>query len=180
VQIKVVKDMIEEFVPNNYIEEIKIAQENEIALLMGGADSVVNKMTKEFDVDLNVSWPNHVVTARGKKENVLVAKKRLNQFLHGGDGHSVSKIIVLEQAIGSVIGKGGSWRVELEEKHDEVKIAIEPSSGIIMLLWTRCHCPSLQNGDFQYCFFNPRSRVHADNLWATRRTFQAWCSENRD
>ena len=43
-------------------------------------------MTKEFDVDLNVSRSNHVITARGKKENVLVAKKRLNQFLHGGDG----------------------------------------------------------------------------------------------
>ena len=118
---------------NNYIEEIEISPENELALLMGGGDSVVNKMTKEFDVDLNVSRSNHVVTARGEKGNVLAAKKRLNQFLHGGDGHSVIKIIVSEQAVGAVIGKGGSRRVELEEKHNGVKIAIEASSGIITL-----------------------------------------------
>jgi hypothetical protein len=133
VQIKIVKDMIEEFIPNNYVEEIEFAPNDEPALLMGGANCVVNKMANEFDVDLSVSRSNHVIYARGKKENVLSAKKRLNQFLVGGDGHSVCKVLVSEQAVGAVIGKGGSRRAELEGKHDGLKIVIDRSGGIITL-----------------------------------------------
>jgi hypothetical protein len=133
VQIKIAKDMIEEFLLNNYIEEIEFAPNDKPALLMGGTKSVVSKLADEFDVDLNVSRSNYVIHARGKKENVLAAKKRLNQFLVGGDGHSVSKILVSEQAVGAVIGKGGSQIAKLEGNHNGLKVLIDRSSGTITL-----------------------------------------------
>jgi len=129
VQIKTVSEMIEDFMAHNYIEDIKYSVEDESALLMGGADCVLNKMAQELDVDLSVVRSNHVIVARGEKEKVLVAKKRLNQFLHGGDGHTVSKLLISEQAVGSVVGRGGSRRMELEDKHEGVKIFIERANG---------------------------------------------------
>lgn len=125
--------MIKEFIANNYMEEVIYDPEDENALLLGGSVSVVNKTAKEFEVDVSVQRNNHVVVVRGPKEKVLAAKKKLNQFLHGSDGYSVSKLVVSEQAVGAVIGKGGSRRIELEEKHDGVKVIIERSNGLITL-----------------------------------------------
>ena len=56
---------------------------------------------------MNVVRSRFVVTVKGKKEKVDAAVKRLNQFLHGGDGYTVSRISVTEQALGVVIGKAG-------------------------------------------------------------------------
>jgi len=118
---------------NNYIEEIPYAPDDENALLMGGSACIVNKMSQEFGVALSVARSDHVVVARGNKETVMAAKQKLNQFLNGGDGHSVSKLVVSEQAVGSVIGKGGSRRMELEDKYEGVKIFIERTNGLITL-----------------------------------------------
>ena len=92
--------MIKEFIANNYMEEVIYDPEDGDALLLGGSVSVVSKTAKEFEVDVSVQRNNHVVVVRGPKEKVLAAKKRLNQFLHGSDGYSVSKLVVSEQAVG--------------------------------------------------------------------------------
>ena len=132
-QNKIVADMIQEFMENNYVEDIKYAPEDEKALLMGGSSCIVNKLSQELNMDLSVVRSSHVIVARGKKDYVLAAKKKLNQFLHGGDGYSVSKLVVSEQAVGAVIGKGGSRRVELEDKHDGVNIIIDRGSGVVTM-----------------------------------------------
>ena len=125
--------MITEFMAKNYIEEVSFAPEDESALLMGGSACFVHKTASEFDIDLSVARSNHVIVARGEKGKVLDAKKKINQFLHGGDGHAVSKLVVSEQAVGSVIGKGGTRRMELEDKHEGVRIFVERTNGVITL-----------------------------------------------
>lgn len=132
-QMKTIEQMIVEFMSKNYIQEVEYAPENENALLTGGKSCFVNKLAEELNVDLAARRNNHVVVARGEKENVLAAVARLNQFLNGGDGHTVSKLIVSEQAVGAVIGKGGSRRMELEDKYGGVKIFIERDSGVITI-----------------------------------------------
>lgn len=132
-QIKLVTDLITEFMAKNYIEEISFSPEDENALLMGGSACFVHKTANEFGIELSVARSNHVVVARGEKDKVLDAKKKVNQFLNGGDGYSVSKMVVSEQAVGSVIGKGGSRRMELEGKHEGVKVFIERTNGVITL-----------------------------------------------
>lgn len=118
---------------NNYIEEIEYAPDDEDALLMGGSGCVVNKMAQELGIDLSVMRSTHVIVARGEKDKVLVAKEKLNKFLHGGDGHSVSKLVVSEQAVGAVIGRGGSRRMELEEKHEGVRVFIDRTNGAVTI-----------------------------------------------
>lgn len=119
-----------EFIKNNYIEEVQISAEDEPTLLTGRSESQINKLATEFEVELSLNRSRLVVQAKGMKEKVQAAVKRLNQFLHGGDGHTVSRITVTQQALGVVIGKSGSKRAELEKKHEGVNLFIHHSNRI--------------------------------------------------
>ena len=118
------------FIEENYIQEIDISAEDEPTLLVGGADSAISKLASELGVELSVNKARYVLTIKGVKEKVDLAVKRVNQFLYGGDGHTVSRIAVTEQALGVVIGKGGSKRSELEKKYDGVSLFIHKSNRI--------------------------------------------------
>jgi KH domain len=98
--------------------------------LAGGNESPIQKFQTEYGADMNVVRSRFVVTVKGKKEKVDAAVKRLNQFLHGGDGYTVSRISVTEQALGVVIGKAGAKRAELEKKHQGVHLYIHRSNRI--------------------------------------------------
>jgi len=128
--IKKAGQIVRNFIKNNYIEEVQISAEDEPTLLTGGSDSAINKLAKEFGVDLSLNRSKLVVQAKGEKDKVQPAVKRLNQFLHGGDGYTVSRIAVTEQALGVVIGKNGSKRAELEKKHEGVNLFIHRSNRI--------------------------------------------------
>ena len=119
------------YIAEHYIQEIDISAEDEPTLLVGGSESTITKLATELDVVLSINKARYVLTLKGEKEKVEAAVKRVNQFLYGGDGHTVSRIAVSEQALGVVIGKGGSKRTELEKKYDGVSLFIHKSNRIV-------------------------------------------------
>lgn len=119
-----------EFIAENYIQEVEISSEDEATLLAGGNESPIQKFQSEYGADMTVVRSRFVVTVKGQKEKVQAAVKRLNQFLHGGDGYTVSRISVTEQALGVVIGKAGAKRAELEKKYEGVHLYIHRSNRI--------------------------------------------------
>lgn len=114
----------------NYIEEIDVAVEDEPTLLVGGSESPISKLATELDVDLSMNKARYVIIVKGERAKVRVAIKRLDQFLNGGDGHTVSRIAVTEQALGVIIGKGGSKRSELEKKYEGIALFIHKSNRV--------------------------------------------------
>ncbi|KAG7355708.1 KH domain containing protein [Nitzschia inconspicua] len=118
---------VEEFMANNQIGEVPITDEDRDALMSGGKSSKIVKLSEEFNVKMNVDREKHVCFIRGSKENVDSVVDRLKQFLQGGNGHSVAKLTVTEQVVGTIIGKQGRTRHELEQKHDGVTINISKS-----------------------------------------------------
>jgi polyribonucleotide nucleotidyltransferase len=119
--------LVQEFIANNHLGEVSVTDEDEEALLMGGKTCTIMKFSEDLNVKLNIDRENHVCYARGSKVNVEMAVNRLRQYLHGGNGHSVAKLSVTEQVVGSVIGKNGKTRQELEKKHVGVTIFISRS-----------------------------------------------------
>lgn len=114
----------------NYLEEVEISAEDEPTLLAGGSDSPIQSFQTEFGAELAVVRSRYVVIVKGAKSNVEAAVRRLKQFLHGGDGYTVSRISVTDQALGVVIGKGGSKRAELEKNHEGVSLFIHRTNRI--------------------------------------------------
>ena len=119
-----------EFIAENYIQEVEIQPEDEPSLFAGGKESPIQQFQSEYGAELNVIRSRFVVLVKGQKEKVEAAVKRLNQFLHGGDGYTVSRMSVTEQALGVVIGKKGAKRGELEKKHAGVNLFIHRSNRI--------------------------------------------------
>jgi polyribonucleotide nucleotidyltransferase len=124
------KEKVLTFLAKNYLEEVTITEEDQEALLTGGKESKIMKFSEELGVHLSVDRSRYVVVVRGPAENVKSATSRLNQFLKGGDGHSVARLAVTEDVIGVIIGKGGSTRQQLEQKYDGVSISISKAYNV--------------------------------------------------
>jgi len=122
--------IVNEFIAENYLQEVEISAEDEPTLLAGGSDSPIQKFQEEYGAELKVIRSRFVIICKGQKEKVEAAVKRLDQFLHGGDGYTVSRVTVTEQALGVVIGKAGSKRAELEKTHEGVHLFIHKSNRI--------------------------------------------------
>ena len=114
----------------HFIQQVEISGEDEPTLLIGGNDSPITRMSEQYGVNLSVNRSKMSVAVIGEKEKVEVAVKALHQFLHGGDGFTVSRLSVSEQALGVVIGKNGSKRQELEKAHKGVNLFIHKSNRI--------------------------------------------------
>jgi rRNA processing protein Krr1/Pno1 len=128
--VSIAAEIVKEFLSENYIQEVEISPDDEPTLLTGGNESPIQKFQSEYGADLQVTRNRFVVVVRGRKDNVEAATTRLNQFLHGGDGYTVSRISVTEQALGVVIGKNGAKRAELEKLHEGVHLYIHRSNRI--------------------------------------------------
>jgi rRNA processing protein Krr1/Pno1 len=124
------KDLIEEFLANNYLDEVATMDEDLDALLAGGRGSIIMKMSEDLGVYLNADRGHHAVVIRGGKEKVDAAKQKLNQFLNGGDGYTVGRLSITEEVVGVVIGKGGKTRKELEQKHGGVSINVSKTHRV--------------------------------------------------
>jgi rRNA processing protein Krr1/Pno1 len=109
---------------------VEIAAEDEPTLYTGGAESPIQKFQETYGAEMNVIRSRFVVVVKGQKPKVEAAVKRLRLFLHGGEGFTVARISVTEQALGVVIGKSGSKRAELEKKHEGVNLFIHRSNRI--------------------------------------------------
>jgi rRNA processing protein Krr1/Pno1 len=129
-KLSIAAGIVNEFLLENYIQEVEISPDDEPTLLTGGSESPIQKFQSEYGADLQLTRNRFMVVVKGRKENVEAAVKRLNQFLHGGDGYTVSRISVTEQALGVVIGKNGAKRAELEKLHVGVHIYIHRSNRI--------------------------------------------------
>jgi rRNA processing protein Krr1/Pno1 len=121
------KNTILEYISKNQMAAIPMTDEDRDSLLSGGKACKLNVLSEEFDVKINIDRTNYVATVRGSQDKVDLAAKKLNQYLNGGDGHSVARLPVTEQVVGVVIGKGGKTRQELEKKYEGVSINISKS-----------------------------------------------------
>ena len=125
------KELMEEFLEANYLDEISMTDEDIEALLTGGKGSKIMKISEETGVNLSADKPGHAVILRGPSDKVAKAKKQLDQFVNGGvDGYSVARLTISEQVVGVVVGKGGKTRKELETKHGGVSINISKSHRV--------------------------------------------------
>lgn len=122
------KVLVEEFVKNNYLATVPITAEDIESFLSGGSSSKIVEFANELDVKLSIDKDNFLVVAKGTKEKVDAAKVTLNRYVNGGDGHSVMKLSA-GKVSGSIIGKGGKTRQELEAKYG-VSIAVTKTGNV--------------------------------------------------
>ena len=122
------KVLVEDFVANNYLATVPITTEDIDGLLSGAKSSKIVEFAAEHDVKLSIDKENFLVVARGMKENVDAAKTTLSRYVNGGDGYSVTKFSAGKLS-GSIIGKGGKTRQELETKHG-VSLAVSKSGNV--------------------------------------------------
>ncbi len=118
------KLLLDDFILNNQFEDIPITDEDREALLGGGKKSKIARFAEQLDANIQIDRANLCLVLRGSRESVDESAKTLNQFLHGGDGFSVVKFTLNEQVVGTVIGRGGKTRRQLEERNEGVTINI--------------------------------------------------------
>lgn len=118
------KGVLEEFLINNTLDELAILDEDFDVLLAGGKASKIVTMSDELNVNLSADRSKNIISIRGPSDKVAEAKKKLALFLYGGDGQSVAKITVSDQLVGTIIGKGGKTRKDLEAKYSPVSIHV--------------------------------------------------------
>lgn len=121
------KTKILDFISKNQMVAIPLTEEDRESLLAGGKTCKLSALCEEFDVQIHIDRTTYVATVRGSEDKLDLASKKLNQFLNGGDGHSVARLPVTEQVVGIVIGKGGKTRQELESKYEGVSISVPKS-----------------------------------------------------
>jgi rRNA processing protein Krr1/Pno1 len=117
------KAMLEEYLASNSLDEVTVMDDDYDVLLTGGKGSKLVKMSKELEVSMSADQSKGTITLRGHPDNVTKAKAMLRTFLNGGEGQSVAKVVASDQVVGTIIGKGGQTRKDLESKY-EVSIHI--------------------------------------------------------
>jgi polyribonucleotide nucleotidyltransferase len=111
------KALLESYLVNNCVDEVPITANDLVDLLSGGRGSMISRLSNELEANLRADRDRKVIIVRGTKENVRAAKAKLDQFLNGGDGHSVVKVSVTANIVGGIIGKGGKNRQQMERKY---------------------------------------------------------------
>ena len=125
--IEQAKSIVDDFLANNWLDEIAVMDEDFDTMLAGGKNSKIMSMSQELGVNLFADRSKGVIVIRGPPLKVGLAKNALDTFLNGGMGHGVAKLSVTSAIVGAVVGKGGKTRKELEEKYGvSVIISKEP------------------------------------------------------
>merc|ERR1740124_520555 len=130
--------ILRDFVDNNYTIEVTHPAEDSEVLMNGGSTSILNKIQSDHDVKINSLKHRCIVVIRGQEESAEKAEKDLRKFLFGGDGIAVSKIVIPGNAIGMMIGKGGSNIAKLR-----LTISVGRSSN--------CICIRGEEGEVKNC-----------------------------
>lgn len=125
--------IVNEFLMNNCVEEVAVTDEDLAVLLAGGKNSKIAELAASLEVNLSADRVRNVVEVRGVQDKVLAAVKALKQFLFGGDGITVLKVVLSGQVLGMVIGKGGKNKVELQKKFPNVSITVESATSTLTL-----------------------------------------------
>lgn len=123
-ELEKAKIVLQEFLINNAMDDLAILDEDFDVLLTGGKTSKIVMLSQELDVNLSADRSKGIISIRGPADKVAQAKKTLTLFLNGGEGQSVAKLSVSDQMVGTIIGKGGKTRKDLESKYNPVSIHI--------------------------------------------------------
>jgi polyribonucleotide nucleotidyltransferase len=99
-------EVLKEFMNKNYVLELDIHAEDEILLFSGVEKSLLHTVKSRYDVKALFRKDRGVLQIRGEVDKVEAAKKEVEEFLYGGEGITVIKFKVPEDAIGSIVGKG--------------------------------------------------------------------------
>jgi polyribonucleotide nucleotidyltransferase len=127
------ESIIQNFLDSNYVKEIAVTDDDLSVLLTGGKSCKAMELSAKLDVKINANRDRSVVEVRGEQAKVQSAVKALNQFLFGGDGAVVHRLVLSQQLVGFVIGKGGKNKMELQAKFPSVAIAVSSADGTITL-----------------------------------------------
>ena len=122
--LEIATGLVRDFLTKNFFEEMDVTKDDIQALLSGGKTCKLSELATETGVSLHAPRERQVVAARGEKSKVLHALKMVRSFLYGGEDISVVKITVDEDVIGSVLGKNGKHRTELENRYESVSIVV--------------------------------------------------------
>jgi len=110
------KKMFEEYLAKTFIDELTVTGNDIADLLNGGKGSMIVRLSNQLKAVLRADRERKVVIIRGEQDAVKDAKIHLDQFLHGGNGHSVARVAITQSIVGGIIGKGGKNRQQLETK----------------------------------------------------------------
>ena len=121
-QISQCAEIVKGFVDDNYSEGYVLHVEDEPLLFHGGEKSLVKRIERDHHVSAHFRSTQHQLLIRGKKDNVKAAITEVERFFVGGDGFSVSKILVPESVLGQVIGKGGANFSRLQEENNGISL----------------------------------------------------------
>ena len=102
-------------------------------LKMGGKDSILSTVQKEHGVNTNLRREKNNLQIRGEADKVKAAIKDVQTFLNGGEGNVVVKFKVAGEALGGVIGKGGSNIAKLEADFEGVRIHIPREGHVVSI-----------------------------------------------
>mmetsp|Transcript_12522 Transcript_12522/g.28636 ORF Transcript_12522/g.28636 Transcript_12522/m.28636 type:complete len:1302 (-) Transcript_12522:61-3966(-) len=126
-------EVIKEFLAKNHVDGMSFDPEDEPVLRMGGKDSILSTVAKEYGVINNLRRERNTLQIRGEADKVKAAIKDVQTFLNGGEGNIVVKFKVPGEALGGVIGKGGSNIAKLETEFDGVRIHIAREGHVVSI-----------------------------------------------
>eukprot|EP00956_Cyclotella_meneghiniana_P002836 scaffold3355_cov27-Cyclotella_meneghiniana.AAC.1 len=101
-------ELLNAFMEKNQVLEVEICDEDAGLLFAsrGGDKSLLNTVESKYGVHGTYRSDREVLVLRGEMEKVEAAKKVIDKFLYGGEGITVVKFKVAEDAIGGIVGKG--------------------------------------------------------------------------
>jgi hypothetical protein len=99
-------EVLREFLDKNYVLDVDILAEDETLLFSGGEKSLLHIVESKYDVKATFRKDRGALQIRGELDKVEAAKKEVEEFLYGGEGITVIKFKVPEDAIGGIVGKG--------------------------------------------------------------------------
>jgi rRNA processing protein Krr1/Pno1 len=132
-KIKQAEVIVRAFLDVNHYEELSVATEDLYVLMNGGEESKVVAIESENDVKITCSWPKQMLYIRGESAKVKNAVLNINRLLHGGDGWTATKLPFDEKALGSIIGKGGKTKEELQKKFESVSITVDRKESAVTI-----------------------------------------------
>lgn len=128
------KTIVEQFFIRNFTQELSVTDDDLTALLTGGKKSKIVDLANDTSVNLHTDRDRQVVIARGEKEKVAEAMKRIREYLYGSGDVVVRKIdLERSELMGAVIGRGGKTKMELQEKFPSLSILVPRGATTITL-----------------------------------------------
>jgi len=128
-------ELLNAFMEKNQVLEVEICDEDAGLLFAsrGGDKSLLHTVESKYGVHGTYRSDREVLVLRGEMEKVEAAKKVIDKFLYGGEGITVVKFKVAEDAIGGIVGKGGSNLTKLEKDFEGVIIYIPKNQNTVSL-----------------------------------------------